>query len=142
MSEKTADKKAVVLSALISAAIGAAAAVAFAALNSALLLLTPDPAVYFLPAGLAALLAGGATAGFVIRKRTDAHAAAGLLPGIVLAAVALLICVFVKGDGRRPVFLPALLFVLIPAANFAGSLIAGRGKKRRPSMKRRPHRRR
>ena len=135
------DKKDAVLSALICTGIGAGAALVLAVLFSALLLFAPEPADFYFPAGLTALYAGAAAAGYIMMNRTDVTAAS-LLPGAALAALAAIAGAFVKGSGGRPALLTAALLVLAPAVGFLAALFAGRRKKKRPYVKRRPRKRR
>ena len=59
-----------------------------------------------------------------------------------IAALAAIAGAFVKGPGVRPVLLTGALFILVPAVSFLAAFFAGRKKKKRPSVKRRPQRRR
>ncbi len=135
------DKKGAVISALVCTGIGAGAALLLAVLFSAFLLFAPEPADFYFPAGLTALYAGAAAAGIIMMKRTGVPAAA-LLPGAAVAAIAAIAGAFVKGAADRPVFLTAALYLLVPAAGLLAATFAGRRKKKRPSVKRRPRKRR
>ncbi len=135
------DKKGAVLSTLLCAGIGAGAALILAVLFSASILFVPEPSDFYFPAGITALYAGAAAAGYYMMKRTGVPAAA-LLPGAAIAALAAIAGAFVKGPGVRPVLLTVALFILVPAVSFLAAFFAGRKKKKRPSVKRRPHKRR
>ncbi len=135
------ERKDLAASALVSSGIGSGVCAVLALLFSAFLLFAPEPSAFYLPAGLAALYSGAAASGYIMMKRVGAPAAA-LLPGAALAALAAVAGAFVRGTSGRPVPLTVVLFILVPAVSFLAALFAGRKKKKRPSVKRRPRRRR
>ena len=131
----------VVPSALLSAGIGACISAALAVIISIFLVFVPDPPSLYFPAGVSALLAGAAAAGIIMMKK-DGRPAAAFLPGAMIAAAAAIAGAFVKGQGLKPIPLTVALYVLIPVLSFVSASLVGRKKKKRPSIKRRPRRKR
>ncbi|MBR3423084.1 MAG: hypothetical protein IKG80_01175 [Clostridia bacterium] len=144
MTEKSnlkKERKEFALSALVSAGVGAGFALLIAVLSSAFILFTPEPSAFYFPVGLVALYAGSAASGFIMMKKTGVPSAS-LLPSAAIAAIVAIAGAFVKGRPVGPAPLTVALYLLIPAAGLTGALIASGKKKKRPSFKRRPQRRR
>ncbi len=140
MNDKSGARHAL-LSALFSIGAAAATAAAILMIGAAFLLLSEDPAALYFPVGAAALYAGALVGGFAAEKRFRKGPLSGLLCGVPIAVVSALCGLFVKSvPTGRPVLLTAALFLLIPAASVLGAYFAGKRKKKRPSMRKRPRR--